>query len=292
MLTRNLHMEQRKWSPEMAFQFCEQLASNHYENFPVASFFIPRDKRRYIAAIYAFARIADDFADEPGLTPAERIDSLNDWEEQLMACVQGEATHPVFIAVRETIERFEIPWQLLRNLLQAFRTDVTMHRYESFESVLEYCRFSANPVGRLLLLLFNYRSESMLAQSDAICTALQLTNFWQDIAVDLEKDRVYIPLEDLREFGYTERDLFQRRYNKGFHDLLRFEVERTERLFQHGKPLLNQLGNDLRLEIRMTWNGGMQILRKIHKQNYDVFKKRPTLTKFDKAKILLTSLRA
>lgn len=290
MLIRDIKIEKKVWSAEQAFHYCERLTSEHYENFPVASLFIPSDKRRYVYSIYAFARTADDYADEPGLTPAERIESLNEWDEQLTECYLGKAQHPVFVALRETVERFEIPQQLFQDLLQAFRSDVTTHRYETFEDVLAYCSCSANPVGRLILLLFNYRSEGMMSYSDSMCTALQLTNFWQDVSIDLQKNRIYIPLEDLREFGCTEEDLFGHNLSRGFKDLLAFEIERTAEMFREGEPLLTQVGKDLSFELKLTWNGGMKILEKLERNEFDVFKKRPTLNAFDKARLLLSSL--
>lgn len=291
MLTRDLHIVRRSWSVDEAFRYCEQLTRRHYENFPVASLFIPSDRRKYVASIYAFARVADDYADEPGMTPAERIEAINDWEEQLLLCASGTARHPVFIALARTIERFEIPVDLLRNLLQAFRSDVITNRHATFSDLLGYCTYSANPVGRLVLLLFNYRSEQLMRLSDFICTGLQLANFWQDVSVDLQKNRVYLPQEDLQRFRYTEEELFRRTWNPSFRRLMEFEVERTERIFQQGKPLLEEMGKDLRLELRLTWNGGMRILQKIQRLDYNVLTRRPTLGWSEKISVLLSSLR-
>jgi squalene synthase HpnC len=290
MVTRDIKIARRTWTVPQAFHYCERLTYDHYENFPVASLFLPKDKRRHICAIYSFARIADDYADEPGLTAAERIESLNDWEEQLFDCYRGEAHHPVFVALRETVERFQIPHELFRDLLLAFRSDVTTHRYETFDDVLGYCENSANPIGRLILLLFNYRSESMLLQSDFICTGLQLANFWQDVSVDLQKDRVYIPTDDIREFGYSEEELFQHRVTQGFKDMMWFELDRTARILREGKPLLLEVGTDVALELRLTWNGGMKILKKIERAGFDVLNHHPRLTLVDKASLLLSSL--
>lgn len=291
MLTRDLHIAQRSWSVDDAFRYCEQLTRRHYENFPVASLFIPKDKRKYVASIYAFARVADDYADEPGMTPAERIEAINAWDEQLLLCASGTANHPVFVALARTIERFEIPIELLRNLLQAFRSDVVTNRHATFDDLLRYCMYSANPVGRLVLLLFNYRSEPLMKLSDSICTALQLANFWQDVSVDLQKNRVYLPQEDLQRFRYTEEELFRRTWNPSFRRLMEFEVERTEQIFQHGKPLLKEVGKDLRLELYLTWNGGMRILYKIKRLDYNVLATRPTLGWSDKISVLISSLR-
>jgi squalene synthase HpnC len=291
MITRDLKkIARRPWTVPQAFQYCERLTRDHYENFPVASLMVPAEKRPFVYAIYSFARIADDYADEPGLTLAERIDSLVEWEEQLADAYRGHTQHPVFIALRETIDRFEIPIELFQNLLTAFRSDVTTHRYETFDEVLGYCQNSANPVGRMMLLLFNYRSEGSMELSDSICTALQLTNFWQDVSVDLKKDRVYIPLEDIREFGYSEEELLQRNFQPAFKDLMCYQVDRTRQMFLEGKPLLTQVGKDLRMELRLTWNGGMRILRKIEKVDYNVLEARPTISFFDKISLFLQAL--
>jgi len=291
MLTGDLKkVARRAWTVPQAFQFCERLARDHYENFPVASLMVPKEKRPHVYAIYSFARIADDYADEPGLTPAERVDSIAVWEEQLIDAYRGHANHPVFVALRETVDRFEMPIELFQRLLTAFRSDVTTHRYESFEDVLGYCENSANPIGRLMLLLFNYRSETTMEFSDFICTALQLTNFWQDVAVDLKKDRVYIPVEDIREFGYSEDELFERHCSQAFKDLMCYQVERTEQMFREGKPLLSDVGSDLRMELKLTWNGGMRILKKIEQQDFDVLARRPSLSLLDKTSILVSSL--
>lgn len=292
MITRDLkRLSRRPWTVPQALQFCEKLARDHYENFPVASLLTPREQRPYVYAIYSFARIADDYADEPGLSTAERIDSLVEWEEQLVEAYRGQAHHPVFIALREAVERFEIPAELFQALLKAFRTDVTTNRYGTFEDVLDYCANSANPVGRLVLLLYNYRSEAMMQLSDSICSALQLTNFWQDVSVDLKQDRVYIPLEDIREFGYSEEELFQHQHTQAFKDLMCYQVDRTREMFRDGKPLLQEVEKDLRLELRLTWNGGMRILKKIERSDYNVLVNRPTLSLFDKASLLLSSLK-
>jgi hydroxysqualene synthase len=284
-----LHMKGKYWSAEEGFSYCESLARSHYENFPVASRFVSKEIRKYVWTIYAFARIADDYADEPGFTLAERMDNLNQWEQGLDECYNGNPTHRVFAALAETVERFQIPRELFQNLLTAFREDVTVKRYETHEDVLAYCRNSANPIGRMLLLLLNYRSESMLQYSDSICTALQLTNFWQDISVDIRKNRIYLPLEELEEFNYTEQDLFHQTLNENFRSLMAFQVRRTADLFVEGKPLLTMVGKDLAMELRLTWNGGTKILQKIHRQNYDVLTKRPALSIVDKVSILFRS---
>ena len=277
-------------SIDEAYRYCEQLAFSHYENFPVASRFLPRDKRKHVAAVYAFARIADDFADEPGLTQEERLQRLQDWETRLSECYRGTASHPVFVALGNTARQFQIPQQLFQNLLAAFRSDVTVRRYESFEDVLAYCRNSANPVGRLVLLLFGYKDETMMGWSDKICTALQLTNFWQDLSIDLDKDRVYIPLEDIRKFKLRVEDIQGKQFSPAIRDLMEFEVLRTEELFKKGEPLLTNVGKDLSLEMKLTWLGGVKILKKIRDLDYDVLHHRPTLSLFDKSSLLLRAL--
>ena len=198
----------------------------------------------------------------------------------------------MFIALYETVERFQIPIDLFENLLTAFRSDVTTNRYATFEQVLEYCSCSANPVGRLVLLLFNYRSELMMMHSDNICTALQLTNFWQDISLDLEKGRLYLPKEDLDQFGVPEDEILNRLPSTRVRKLISYEVARTERLFREGKPLLQEVGRDLRFELKLTWNGGMNILAKIKSQGFDVFQRRPRLSTIDKLSLFLRTLLA
>jgi squalene synthase HpnC len=290
MLTRELHTTPKRWSSADAFRVCEELAYRHYENFPVASWLIPKAQRKYVAALYSFARTADDFADEPGYSVAERIENLRRWEERLANCYEGTASHPIFVALAETVERFQIPQQLFLDLLSAFRQDVTINRYETFDELLAYCQRSANPVGRLILLLFNYRSEQLFEQSDAICAALQLTNFLQDVSVDMKTNRIYIPQEDFAEYEYTELDLQNRTVNQAFRMLMESQVRRTEELFAQGRPLLDAVGTDLRRELRLTWHGGMEILKKIRNAQFDVLSARPKLSAFDKLRLLVVSL--
>jgi squalene synthase HpnC len=284
-----LHMKVKYRASEEGFQYCEQIARGHYENFPIASRFVPKDMRKHIWAIYAFARIADDYADEPGFTAAERMENLNQWEQNLDDCYNSHPTHRVFAALAETVERFQIPQELFQRLITAFRSDVTVKRYDTFDDVLAYCSNSANPIGRLILLLFNYRSESMLQLSDNICTALQLTNFWQDISVDIQKDRIYLPLEDMEEFSYSEQDLHQGIFDDRFRSVMAHQVRRTVEFFEEGKPLLSMVGRDLSLELKITWNGGSRILQRIQSQNYNVLVQRPVLSALDKLGLLFHS---
>lgn len=270
---------------ERSFKYCEKITKSHYENFPVASRLIPKDKRKYIYSIYAFARKADDFADEPGMIKEERLRCLDEWHNKLSKCYENNSNEnePIFIALGQTVKDFLIPIELLDNLLKAFRQDVVKNRYDTFEEVLSYCRNSANPIGRLVLMILNYRDEKLFKYSDYICTALQLTNFWQDVAVDLKKDRVYIPHEDMRKFGYTIGELFESRFNDNFRELIQFEIEKTEGLFQRGKNLISLV--NFAKELKLIWLGGMEILNKIKKNKYNVFTKRPELGIFDKIKL-------
>ncbi len=278
-------------SLEESFKYCEQLTQSHYENFPVGSFLLPKEKRRYIWAIYAYARTADDFADE-GRTPAEsqkdlkkRLDLLDDWERKLEDSLKGKSDHPVFMALSETIRQCGIPTQLLKDLLTAYRMDVQKKRYRNFEEALTYCRYSANPVGRLVLYTFGYTDEILFQQSDSICTALQLTNFWQDIVIDLAKDRIYIPQEDMERYKITEEDLHREAVTPSFQSLMECQAKKTARLFNEGLPLIRGVNSDLKLEMRLTWLGGTSILKKTIQNGYDVFQLRPKL--YLKDKILL-----
>jgi squalene synthase HpnC len=274
-----------------AFAHCSRIAREHYENFPVASRFLPRERRPYIAAIYAFARLADDMADEGTWSPEERLGKLDDWQTKLDACYAGNADHPVFIALAETAAVKQIPRQLFVDLLNAFRTDVTRSRYQTFGDLLGYCRLSANPVGRLVLYVFDDAGEEKLYLSDQICSALQLANFWQDISVDRQKGRIYVPLEDIERFRYTEDEFCRGVEDDRFRELMQFEVERTRGLFQDGKPLLQRVTSELRFELALTWNGGMAILRKVEQSGYSVLAQRQHLTLLDKLSVLGSALR-
>lgn len=284
-----------------AYAACRRLARRHYENFPVASYLVPRDKRDALAAIYAFARTADDFADEPGVEG--RLASLADWRRKLNECfareplqgalarsappsprrvsaggLQGPSpTDSIFVALGDAARRFELSQQHFENLLRAFALDVTMNRHRDFSSLLAYCSCSANPVGRLMLELFGHRDPELWVLSDNLCTALQLTNFWQDVAVDFERDRIYLPLEDLARFNYSLDDLRAQRADERWMPLMAFEVERTREFFERSRPLPEKVAPSLRRQLRLTWLGGMMVLRKIEAAGYDVFRRRPKL---------------
>ncbi len=273
-----------------AYRHCERIAREHYENFPVASALLPAAVRPHIAAIYAFARGADDLADEGTLAPQERLRRLDDWQRKLDECFAGSARDPVFIALAESAASAKLPRQPFDDLLTAFRMDVTTSRYRTFEDLLQYCNHSANPIGRLVLAVFGNATARTVSLSDSICTALQLTNFWQDVRMDLAKGRIYIPLEDLERFGYTENDLLKGIADRRLKDLMRFQVERTRALFMEGAPLLTEAVPPLRLELRLTWIAGQVILARITKAGYDVLSYRPSLSTFDKLTILVRTL--
>jgi len=272
-----------------AYRECERIARRHYENFPVASLAIPGRFRRHVAAIYAFARSADDFADEAGV--ADRLGRLDEWERSLGESVAGNARPLVFQALGHTIRTCGLPMHPFADLLDAFRIDVTTKRHRTFEDLLAYSRKSANPVGRLLLALFGYRDEELARQADCICTALQLTNFWQDIRVDWEKDRVYIPEEEMQRAGYTESDLANQVVDDRFRGLMAGLVRRTRDLFERGRPLGARLGGRFGLEVRMIWLGGTRILERVETVGYDVFRRRPQLRRRDRIAILARALR-
>ena len=263
-----------------AFAHCEARVRGHYENFPVG-LWVPRDKRRYVHAIYAFARAADDFADER-MYEGMRAEKLDQWEARLHAAYEGRADDPIFMALAETVRRLEVPKALLLDLLSAFRQDTVKGRYATWEELLDYCRRSANPVGRLVLLVFGYRDPELPALSDSICTALQLANHWQDLAVDLRKDRIYAPRELLDRFGVKEWDLNAGRVTDGFTALMAELIGRTRAFFERGRPLCDRVGRPLRFEMRLTWLGGMSILDRIEAAGADVFRHRPRHSLVDK----------
>ena len=274
------------------------MAVDHYENFPVASILLPAPLREPVAAIYGFARSADDFADEGELSPQQRRALLAGYQAELDAIEQGQPTqHPVFLRLRPVIERHGLPLQLFRDLLDAFVQDVTMDRYRDFAELMDYCRRSADPVGRLLLHLFGHASAENLSRSDAICSALQLINHWQDVGIDAAKGangRIYLPQDEMARFGVDNSDVLRRSIGKpvsaSFQQLLRFQVERARALMLSGAPLGWDLPGRIGLEIRAIVAGGLRILDKIEAVDYDVFSRRPKLETFDWPLILWRSL--
>jgi squalene synthase HpnC len=268
-----------------AYEYCDAFARAHHESYPVASRLVPADLRPHMIALYAFGRAADDFADEPEYE-GRRTEALDTWHEELYRCFHGEATHPVFIALADTIEKRSLTHPPFDDLLSAFRTDMEVHRYPTFGSLRGYTARSAEPVGRLLLSLFGYRDPDLVRFADEISSALQLTNFWQDVAADAARDHFYIPAEDLHFFEVTEADIKALKPTRPIRDLLRYEVARTRALYERGRPLLFKLGSDLRLELGLIWLIGTALLDKIESADFDVFTRRPEITGRDKAKIL------
>ncbi len=269
--------------------YCSWLARTHYENFTVASTLLPRRLIRHFHTIYAYCRWADDLADESG--GGERaLELLRWWREELLACYDGRPHHPVFVALRGTIRRFDIPPQPFLDLLSAFEQDQRVKRYDTFADLLDYCRRSADPVGRLVLYLCEAFDDKSAALSDHICTALQLANFWQDVDRDFTIGRVYLPREDRARFGYGEDDLAARRFTPAFAELMRFEVDRTREMFQRGLPLVERLPSEMRTDIELFAQGGLAILRKIEQQGYNVWARRPALAKWEKGLLLVRAL--
>ena len=271
-----------------AYAFCERLAREHYENFPVASILLPKRMRPHIAAIYAFARTADDFADEPGREPQARLRLLDEFELRLRAAATGAGPAPddlIFIALRDTIERCRLPVQLFSDLLSAFRQDVVVNRYQTWAEIDDYCRRSANPVGRLVLRVAGVHSDIADRASDAVCTALQLANFWQDFGRDWTNGRLYVPLEEVRRHGASEGDLEATAMTEPWKSTMRTCVARTHALFAQGRPVADHVTGRLRLELRATWLGGVRILEKVEALGYDTLHRRPKLTVADAARI-------
>jgi squalene synthase HpnC len=275
-------------SVDESFAYCERLAKTHYENFSVATLFLPSHLKQHFYNVYAYCRISDDLGDEVG-NAEQSIALLDAWEEELNACYAGAPRHPVFIALRETIRQFGIPQHEFSDLLIAFRRDQTITRFPTFNDVLDYCKYSANPVGHLVLYLGGYSDPERQQLSDFTCTALQLANFWQDVSVDYGKGRIYLPLEDMQRFGVTESDLAEGRFTPAFRELMKFEVKRARDWFNLGLPLINKVRPDLALDIELFSRGGQEILNAIEAQDYNVLKSRPAISK---PKKLLLVLRA
>lgn len=268
-----------------AYAYCERLAREHYENFPVASFLLPKPVRPHVAAIYAFARTADDFADEDQRTAEERYRLLEDWRELLWQAAEPTAARqtfsPLFRALGHTIRTCGLPVSLLEDLLSAFRQDVATTRYATWADLLDYCRRSANPVGRLVLRICGYAGRELEQRSDAVCTALQLTNFWQDFAVDYARGRLYLPLEEWEAVGALEADLVARQLTPPWRQALTAAAAQTKTMFTDGRAVCDMVEGRLRYELRLTWLGGMLILERLGEVGFDVFASRPTLRRGD-----------
>jgi len=279
----------RSWPAEEGRAYTRWLATNHYENFHVVSFLLPKRLHQDFYNVYAYCRWADDLADELGDT-AESLRLLNWWRGELDAMYQGHATHPVFAALGSTVTQYRIPRQPFSDLLDAFVQDQTVTRYRNWEEVFAYCRNSANPVGRLILYLGGYSDVARQRLSDATCTALQLANFWQDVTVDLLKDRVYIPLDVMERYGYTLEDLFARRFTPAFANVMREVVDRARELFLEGLPLSGMVDRRLAIDLDLFSRGGMRVLEKIEQQGYDVLAARPAISKVERVGLLLGSV--
>ena len=265
-------------SLEEARSYCERLAKTHYENFSVATWFLPARLRQHFYNVYAYCRISDDLGDEVG-NAQQSLELLDQWERELSACYAASPRHPVFVALAETVKQFGIPRHEFSDLLIAFRQDQKVTRFETFDDVLGYCRYSANPVGHLVLYLCGYSDAERQQLSDYTCTALQLANFWQDVYVDYGKGRIYLPLEDLRRHGVSEDDIAQRRATPQFTALMRFEVERARQWFERGLPLVKKVGRELAIDLELFSRGGQEILNAIERQGFDVLRRRPAISK-------------
>jgi squalene synthase HpnC len=261
-----------------ARQYCRKLATSHYENFSVATWFLPKRLRQHFYNVYAYCRISDDLGDEVGDRRAS-LQLLDAWQQELEACYAGSPKHPVFVALSETVQAFEIPKHEFSDLLTAFRQDQTVTRYKSFDDLLGYCKNSANPVGHLVLYLCGYKDSERQLLSDFTCTALQLANFWQDVSVDYAKGRIYLPLEDLHRFAVSEDDIAHRRNTSAFVEMMKFEVERAREWFRQGLPLIQKVSRELAVDIELFSRGGQEILNAIEAQGFAVLGRRPVISK-------------
>jgi squalene synthase HpnC len=278
------HLPQEYGIPEMAPSlaearaYCQRLATTHYENFSVATWFLPKRLRQHFYNVYAYCRISDDLGDEVG-DPSLSLRLFDQWERELVACYDGTPRHPVFVALAETVRQFEIPQHEFSDLLTAFRQDQRTTRYGTFTDLLGYCKNSANPVGHLVLYLCGYKDAERQQLSDRTCTALQLANFWQDVSVDYEKGRIYLPLEDLHRFGVSEDDIANNRNTSAFCAMMEFEVQRAREWFDEGLPLVGKVDKELAIDLELFTRGGQEILNAIEHQGFAVLGRRPAISK-------------
>ena len=280
---------ERSWQPDEARAYTRWLATHHYENFHVVSVLLPKRLHQDFYNVYAFCRWADDLGDEIGNT-AESLRLLGWWRTQLHAMCAGEAQHPVFVALAGTVREFSLPVQPFDDLIRAFEQDQTVTRYRNLEELFQYCRYSANPVGRLVLGLCGYHDAERQALSDATCTALQLANFWQDVTVDLEKDRVYLPLDLLEAHGYPLEALFARQFDQRFRGVMQEAVTVTRQLFLRGLPLADSVDRRLAIDLELFSRGGLRVLEKIEQQGCDVLSSRPAISKLERVGLLLGAI--
>jgi squalene synthase HpnC len=281
--------ESAAYSKVEAREYTRWLATHHYENFHVVSFLLPKELHQDFYNVYSFCRWADDLGDEIG-DPQESLRLLSWWRGELQSMYSGHASHPVFVALKDTIDRYDIPIEPFDRLIQAFEQDQRITRYQTFEDVLAYCVNSANPVGHLVLYLCGYRDHERQELSDHTCTALQLANHWQDVTIDLEKNRIYLPFDLFTRYGYTEQELFAHKFNRQFECIMREAVCVAEDLFRKGLPLIKKVERRLALDLELFSRGGMKILAKIKAQNYNVLDRRPSISKVERVGILLQCL--
>ncbi len=270
-----------------ARRICAELAGSHYENFTLVSYLVPHKMRGHIVALYAFCRVVDDIGDE---APGDRLTLLDRFGEELRNTYRGSPRHPVMVALQKTIEQFNLPEELFCRLIEANRIDQQKTRYLTFDELLDYCDHSANPVGRLFLMMFGYENEKLFSLSDSTCTGLQLTNFWQDLRRDFDMERVYLPQQDMERFGVTEEDLSRNAANDSLRELLRFQVERARDYLASGLPLIDHVRGHLRVDIALFSRGGLAILDKIESARYDTLQMRPTLNKQEKIRLFVLTL--
>lgn len=276
----------RSWSVEESLNYTRWLATHHYENFHVVSFLLPKRLHQDFYNVYAFCRWADDLGDEIGNT-GESLRLLAWWRGELRRMYEGAAAHPVFVALQGTAAKYQLPSTPFDDLITAFERDQTTTRYRDFEEVLDYCKYSANPVGRLILALCGYQDAERQALSDATCSALQLANFWQDVTVDWEKDRVYLPLHLFEKHGCSLDAISQRRFDDRFRAVMKEAVGVARALFLKGLPLADRVDRRLAIDLELFSRGGMKVLDKIEQQDYNVLQARPAISKIERVTLLL-----
>lgn len=272
-----------------AYAYCRKLATSHYENFPLVSWLLPAELHQHFYNIYAYCRWADDLGDEVGDT-SKSLELLGWWRSQLNDCYAGQLRHPVFVALKPTIDEFKIPQAPFEDLISAFEQDQTVQEYDTFEQLRDYCRRSADPVGRLVLYLCRECTPQNVEWSDSICTGLQLANFWQDVARDYKIGRIYLPRSDYEHFGYQRSDFDSQRTNQAFLDLMKFQVDRARKFLLDGLPLVENLPGKLQVDIDLFAHGGLKILDRIERIGYRVWETRPKVTKADVASLLSQAL--
>ncbi len=285
----NPELLQRVWTRDESLAYTRWLATHHYENFQVVSFLLPKRLHQDFYNVYSFCRWADDLGDEIGDT-GESLRLLAWWRRELQKMYAGQTAHPVFVALADTAARHQLPQETFDDLIKAFEQDQTVTRYRSFDDLFQYCRYSANPVGRLVLGLCGYRDAARQELSDATCTALQLANFWQDVVVDLEKDRVYLPLDVLDKYGYPVEELFARRFDGRFRQAMKEVTGVARQLFLKGLPLAGQVDRRLSIDLELFSRGGLKILEKIERQDYNVLRARPRISKVERVALLLGAI--